>query len=150
MIERGEHRRFASETCDAIWIERHCLRQDFQRNVTLQLQVPRTVDDAHAAGADNLDKFVRTEATPMWKCEWLGEKTLALSKERFDSASQFLVVAAGIRQVRIAVGADACESNVIDRRNLSPSLRWHLRDWHHLLAGTRCFSSSTQLSTNLI
>jgi hypothetical protein len=61
MIERRQRLRFARESRQAIGIAGKGVRQDLQRDLTIELRVPRAVDLAHPARADRRDDFVRAE-----------------------------------------------------------------------------------------
>ncbi len=52
MIERGEHARFAFEQGAALRIGGEGWRQDFNRNVSSERVVVRSIDFAHAADAE--------------------------------------------------------------------------------------------------
>ena len=52
VIQRREHLRFALEAREPIRIARDRCRQDFDRDVAIQLRVAGAIDFAHAAGAD--------------------------------------------------------------------------------------------------
>ncbi len=52
VIQRGQDLRFASKASQAIGIERERLRQDLQRDVTIQPRIPRAIDLAHPAFAE--------------------------------------------------------------------------------------------------
>ncbi len=61
MIQRGQRLRFAREPGQAIRITGEGIRKDLQRDVAIQLRVPRTIHLAHPAGSqDGLD-LVRAE-----------------------------------------------------------------------------------------
>ena len=62
MVERGQRLRFAGEPRQPIGIAGEGVRQDFQRDVAVQLRVPRAIHLAHAAGPDGAEDFVRTES----------------------------------------------------------------------------------------
>ena len=51
MVERGEQFRFALESGQPIEILCECLREDFDRNVALEVCVARPIHLAHGAGA---------------------------------------------------------------------------------------------------
>jgi hypothetical protein len=61
VIERREHLRLAAETRQAIRIVCDGREQHFDRDVAIQLRVPRAIHLAHPAGAKRRDDFVRTE-----------------------------------------------------------------------------------------
>jgi len=52
MIERREHLRLAAEPCDALGVLRECSGQDLDRDVAVELRVPRPVHLPHATSAD--------------------------------------------------------------------------------------------------
>ena len=62
MIQRGEHLGFALEPCQAVGVVRERLRQDLDRDVTIQLGVACAVDLTHSTLADRGDDFVDAEA----------------------------------------------------------------------------------------
>ena len=70
MVERGEELGLALEPAETIGVAREFAGQHFQRDVALQLRVARTVDLAHAAGAEQLDDFVRCD--PRTGFKWHG------------------------------------------------------------------------------
>jgi hypothetical protein len=61
VIERREQLRFALESREAIRIEGEDSWQHFQRDVSIELRVARSMDFAHPAGADGGDDFERTQ-----------------------------------------------------------------------------------------
>jgi hypothetical protein len=61
MIERREHLRFTTETREAIGIVCHGGQEHLDRDVAIQLGVPRAVDLAHPAGAERGNDFIRAE-----------------------------------------------------------------------------------------
>ena len=52
VIQRREHLRFAPETRQPIGVRGEQLGEDLDRDVAIQLRVARTIDLAHAAGAE--------------------------------------------------------------------------------------------------
>jgi hypothetical protein len=58
VIERGERFRLPLETCDAIRIGGEGLRQDLDRDVTVEFGVAGAVDLAHSTFADLRKDFV--------------------------------------------------------------------------------------------
>ena len=68
MVQRREHFRFTLEPRKPLRIGDERLRQNFQRNVPLQLRVPRAVDLPHPARTDGGDHFVRTEGGTGSEC----------------------------------------------------------------------------------
>ena len=52
MIQRGEHLRFALEAREPLRINREGRRQDFDRDVAIQLRVARAIDFAHPADTE--------------------------------------------------------------------------------------------------
>jgi hypothetical protein len=64
MIERCQDMRFALEAHEAIGIEREQIREDFQRDVAVQLQITRPIDLAHTTGADHREDFVGADPGP--------------------------------------------------------------------------------------
>jgi hypothetical protein len=61
MVERRQHLRFAREPRQPIRIEREGLRQDLDRDVTIELGIPCAIDDAHATFADLGDDLVGSD-----------------------------------------------------------------------------------------
>ena len=61
MIERGEHVRFARETCQSLGVVCEDFRQCLQRHVSMQLRVARAIHLPHAARAQNAFDPVRTD-----------------------------------------------------------------------------------------
>ena len=62
MIERGQRLRFAGKTRQTIGVAGEEVRQDLQRDVTIELGIPSAIDLAHAAGADGGDDLVRSKS----------------------------------------------------------------------------------------
>ena len=62
MIQRREHLRFALEAREAIGVGREGVRQDLQRNVSLQPRVAGTVHLAHATGPQRRMDFVHAKS----------------------------------------------------------------------------------------
>jgi hypothetical protein len=62
MIERREHLRFTPEPCQAVHVGSNRFRQDLDRDVPPQGVVRRPIHFAHAAGAEQRDDLVRTDA----------------------------------------------------------------------------------------
>jgi hypothetical protein len=62
MIECCENPRLACEPGAGFLPARELQRQNLQRDVAAQRQVPRTQDLAHASGAEDADDFVRADA----------------------------------------------------------------------------------------
>src|SRR5262252_3763961 len=69
MIERGEHLRFATETSDPVAVERERVREDLQRDVTIELRIAGAVDLAHSTHADLSGDLVRTETSAGGECQ---------------------------------------------------------------------------------
>src|SRR5262245_46308533 len=63
MIQRGEYLSLAPEANESIGISRDGVREDFQRDVAIELRVAGAVDLAHTAGADLRGDFVWAEAS---------------------------------------------------------------------------------------
>jgi hypothetical protein len=64
MVQRGERAGFALEAGQALGIVCKCLRQDLNRNVTLELRVPRAIDNTHTARADLGANFIGASWVP--------------------------------------------------------------------------------------
>ena len=64
MVDRREHARLALETGDACGIPGELLREDLDRDLAAELEVPRAVDLAHASGTENADDLVRPSLAP--------------------------------------------------------------------------------------
>ena len=62
MVQRREGLGFACESSEPFGVTREESRQNFDRDVTIELGVPRAIDLAHATGANQRDDFVRAEA----------------------------------------------------------------------------------------
>src|SRR5207249_331066 len=62
VIQRREHPRLALETGEAIAVLEEEIRQGLDRDLAVQLQVPRAVDLSHAAPANRGDDLVRADA----------------------------------------------------------------------------------------
>jgi hypothetical protein len=62
MIERGEYLRFSLEARESIGIVGEVIRQNLQRDVSQELRVPRTEDDAHGALAELRGDFIDADA----------------------------------------------------------------------------------------
>src|SRR5512143_1253533 len=67
MIQRREQFCFALETCESIRITGKQLRQDLDRDVTLETCVPRPVDLAHTALPEFGEDLVRAEPQAWWQ-----------------------------------------------------------------------------------
>ena len=63
MIERREHLRFAAEPRQSIRIAGQERRQDFQRDVAIELGVARAIDLAHTPGAERGEDLIRAESS---------------------------------------------------------------------------------------
>ena len=63
MVQRREGLGFARETCEPFGVVREAIRQNLDRHVAIEVGVPRAIDLAHAAGADQRDDFIRAEAS---------------------------------------------------------------------------------------
>jgi hypothetical protein len=68
MIQGGSETRFALESLDAIGIGGQVMPQHLDRHDAPKPPVARAVDLAHAAGAERLEDFVRSEARAGVKC----------------------------------------------------------------------------------
>jgi hypothetical protein len=62
MIQRSENLRFPLEAREPIRIEREQFGQDLQRDITIELGVPRAIHLAHAARAKGASDFVRADS----------------------------------------------------------------------------------------
>ena len=62
VIQPRERPRFPLKTPQSLGVSREHLRQDLQRDVTIQLRIARSIDLAHATGAKSIEDFVRAEA----------------------------------------------------------------------------------------
>ena len=62
MVERRQHLRFAVEARQSLRVVGEDVRENFDRDVTVQLRVARPIDLAHAAGPEGGQDFVRAEA----------------------------------------------------------------------------------------
>src|SRR5262249_31074773 len=62
VIQRRQQPGFALEPCDPIRIGRNGTGQDLDRDIAIELAVPRTIDLAHTAAANRRDDFVRPES----------------------------------------------------------------------------------------
>jgi hypothetical protein len=63
MIERRQDLRFALEAGEPVEVERKELRQDLQRDITIELRVACAIHLAHAACAERTTYFVRAESS---------------------------------------------------------------------------------------
>jgi len=61
MVQRRQDLRFLVETCKPFGIGREEVRQDFERDVTMELRVTRAINLAHAARTEQRDDLVRTK-----------------------------------------------------------------------------------------
>ena len=61
MIQRGEHFRLTLEARQAVRVSRQSRRQHFERHLSFQLGVSRSIHFAHSAGAEKTDDFIRAE-----------------------------------------------------------------------------------------
>src|SRR5262249_8738477 len=64
MVQGCEHLGFAQEAAYSIGITREFFRQDLDRDVPLEFQVPCAIDLAHAAFSQQRGDFVRAELLP--------------------------------------------------------------------------------------
>ena len=62
MVERGKDFGFALKTREPVGIGRDRRRQDFDRNLALQIRVGRAIHLAHPACSERAEDFVRSEA----------------------------------------------------------------------------------------
>ena len=60
MIERAGGARLVLESAQSVRDPRELVGQHLDRDVAIEPRVARAIDDAHAAGADAADDFVRT------------------------------------------------------------------------------------------
>src|SRR5262249_22718115 len=63
MVQRGEYASLTTEPRQPIGIGRERRRQDLQRDVTIELQIARAIDLAHAAGAELRGDLIGAEAS---------------------------------------------------------------------------------------
>ena len=68
MVERGEDLGLPSESRQAISVEREECGEDFDRDVTVQLAVPRAIHLAHSPSPNRAGNLIRPEPRP--RCEW--------------------------------------------------------------------------------
>ncbi len=68
MRERRDGLRFAFETREGVGVRGDGLRKDLDRDVPIQLPVPRPVHFAHPSRAERREDLVRAETSPGWKC----------------------------------------------------------------------------------
>ncbi len=61
MVERGQHLRFTLEASQPLGVVHEGVGQDLQRDITIQLRVPRLVDLPHAARAELFGDHVLPE-----------------------------------------------------------------------------------------
>src|ERR1043165_2845796 len=61
MIERGEHFGFTLKPADPIGVTREFIRQDLDRDFTLQLRIACAIHLAHSALPKKADQFMRPE-----------------------------------------------------------------------------------------
>jgi len=61
-LSEASNLRFAMEAREAIRIGCERRQQDLQRNVAIELRIPRPIYLAHAAGANRGNDFVRPES----------------------------------------------------------------------------------------
>src|SRR5262245_28313606 len=61
MIQGGEHLRFPAKARQPLGITRHAIWQRFHRDVPAETCIPRTVHLSHAARAEQVNDFVRTQ-----------------------------------------------------------------------------------------
>ena len=62
MIQRCEGLRFAREPCEPVGVARERVRQDFDRDVAIQLRIAGAIDLAHTPGPKGGKDFVRAKA----------------------------------------------------------------------------------------
>ena len=63
MVEEGEYLRLTLKACEPFGVVRKQIREDFDRDVAIELRVPRAIDFAHAARADRHADFVRAKTS---------------------------------------------------------------------------------------
>ena len=68
MRQRRDRLRLALEPRQRVGIRGERLRQHLDRDVALELRVPRPVDLPHPARAERREDLVGTEASPGWEC----------------------------------------------------------------------------------
>jgi hypothetical protein len=61
MIQRRERLCFALEPGNPIAVGGKHIREDFDRDVAVELRIPRAVDLAHSAGTERRDDLINTE-----------------------------------------------------------------------------------------
>jgi len=64
MIERRKQARFAGKPRAALGVRRELRWKDLDRDLALELAVPRAIDLPHAPGAERREDRVRSELTP--------------------------------------------------------------------------------------
>ena len=62
MVQRGQGLGFTQEAREPLGVVRERLGQDLDRDITIELGIPRPVDFAHAPAADRLDELEDAEA----------------------------------------------------------------------------------------
>jgi len=64
MTQLREDLRFTLESCQAFGIACKRLRQNFNRNITVQSGIPRAINFAHPSGAQETDDFEKFQLCP--------------------------------------------------------------------------------------
>ena len=67
MAERRQHARLAVKACDALGIGGEAGRQELERDVAIEAQIPRAMDLAHPAASDEARDLVVLDAVPYGK-----------------------------------------------------------------------------------
>ena len=100
MVQRGNRARFLLESASPFGVVGKIKRQHLDRDVAFQAAVSRSLDLAHATGANGCENFVRPSRVP---------------EEMLISAAVYLATQAPPRQVlerkRLAVGRDGGQND---------------------------------------
>jgi hypothetical protein len=92
MIERRENLCLAMEARKSIRIARESRRQNFQRDVAIELRITCAIHITHAACANGDDDFIRSEASAGTERHvrlWRGLYAANPFRSRLDRASEF-------------------------------------------------------------
>ena len=136
MIERREQLCLALEARDAVGIGRESIREKFQRDIAVEPRIARAIHLAHAARAESRHELIRAHDAPDLLATCTGrieqhrcrrfEKSSSLRarrEQRFDLDAQPAVGPAGLRYIRLPLGAVACERFLEDALHPRPVIQ---------------------------
>lgn len=136
MVQRREQLRFPSEARHTLGIRREGLRQQLERNISLQSRIPGAIDVAHPAGADQLlhdigaddNTACQTIRARRWRGDRLrgaGRPVAHIVEQRLDLASQVVVVAARLAEQLVPLARGAFPHRVEDLLDDAQPFRRH-------------------------